>query len=207
MLESLRLDLDSSFRIFELKMTWYFLIRTRSPAESFAIKLTNAGSPTVLHEIKATVGDFKEIQSNYLAEIRRGFLNDVFMVLSRYCILLNNVLRRHSEPFPELNESKVDDGPRVLNRFLSKEDKRFCEFFTILRNSLIHYDGNHNQFNRLNHMFCDKEFKTTADNLGKQIGYDLSDILEIFNVVRRIFSVDHLSKHQQFCREIQATSQ
>ena len=78
----------------------------------------------------------------------------------------------------------------ALNPFLSREHKRFLEFFRRIRNSLVHYDGNHNLRNRLDFEFNGTHFLTTDENLGTQIRYWLSDLVAIYYHLKQVFTID-----------------
>lgn len=195
-------DLDKINRIFEMKMVWFFLINTEDKTIKAQFSDPDDNSNIVL-SINTSYALMRNLKDSYMVEIRRGYINDIFMTIYRYNILVKNIIEEKENIFPEFSNENTDMAIAFLNKYLSKPDKEFVGFLRYIRNSLIHYDGNHNEKNKLNHEFAGRKFITTPNNIGKQITYSLAELVETYKTAKRIVSFENLIQNDYFKKQIE----
>ncbi len=190
-LERMQHHLDVTYSLFQVKLLW--LHRIEHEDNNYTIDIVDPIVPSrhVL-TIVATGQQLKAHQEPYLTEIRRAFINDLFLTIARDAVLARNFLNGKDPPEPEFHTEQHEEEVAALNPFLTKVDKRFLVFFRRIRNSTVHYDGNHNVRNRLNFEFNGIRFLTTDESLGTQIKYSLSDLVAIYQRLKSAFDVERI---------------
>jgi hypothetical protein len=148
----------------------------------------------------ATADQLRSHCDGFLTEIRRTFINDLYLTVSRHGVLAKNVITRIEPPQPEFHKEPHEGEVAALASFLTKEDKQFLDFFRRLRNSTVHYDGSHNRRNSLDFTFNGSHFHTTEANLGHQIGYWFSDLFAIHTRLKEIFAVEKVLANEHLRR-------
>jgi hypothetical protein len=179
-------DIDDIFKILELKLTWLSIIKTQE-IEDADFNITNEHSTVTIHKILMKKEEIKSYDSLIETELRRAFLNDLYLIVSRYCIRIKLCLDGKGNDNPSFLDARIDQPLFLLNRFLSKGDKKFLDFFNKIRNSVVHHDGEHNKMNRLDYIHCGTHFLTTEANLGTQIIWRFSEMIEIYSRLKKIY--------------------
>ncbi len=188
-LERLQHHLDVTYSLFQLKLLW--LHRIRHEGQNYRVDVVDPVVPRrQVLTIVATAQQLKGHYEAYLTEIRRAFVNDLFLTIARDGLLAKNYITGKHPVEPEFYAEAHEEEIAALNPFLSKEHKRFLDFFRRIRNSTVHYDGSHNVRNRLDFEFNGTHFLTTDENLGTQIGYWLSDLVAIYYRLKQVFTTD-----------------
>ena len=190
-LDGLQHHLDLAYSVFQVKLIW--LYRIRADNQSYNIKVVDiTDPPREVITIAATAEHLKALHDPYVVEIRRGFVNDLFLVVARDGLLARNSLAGKQPIHPEFFMEPHEEEVAALSPFLAKEEKRFLDFFRRIRNSTVHYDGNHNVRNGLDFEFNGTHFLTTDANVGTQINYWLSDLVAIYQRLKVVFDLDKL---------------
>ncbi len=174
-------------RLLELKMLWYWQLGNE--ARAFDLLLTdseNGNAP--VRRILMSGDELRALSGPFLNEIRRSYINDLFCLATRYFVVINNLICRKTVLEPEHHDHMVKEGLNRLNRYFAKDDKRFLSFFTLLRNSVIHHDGNHNRSHRLDFVYRGHHFETTDANIGSQIQLSFEELFAFREDLVRILS-------------------
>ena len=121
-------------------------------------------------------------------------LRDILHLLGQ-CAREKSVNGRH---MPAFSDNKYDQPLNILNRFLNTQDKEFLNFLHLVRNSMIHYDGQHNKKNKLNYKVLNTDFITTDNNLGEQIIWSVEEMIEVHRKAKEIFDLEKFKKSPLF---------
>jgi len=195
--------LDSVNEIFRLKLIWLFVISPQCDRTFFFdpnFTDPNYNPPKRVIEIRTTNTALRPLYDPFLTEIRRSYLNDLYLVTSRQLIIVRNILDNKIPPEPEFNNNTYDGAICLLNRYVSKQDAAFLKFFRQIRNSVVHYDGNHNARNKLDFVYRGRSFETSTNDIGSQIQFSISDLIGFYEELRRIFDFSNLSQNPAFLR-------
>jgi hypothetical protein len=198
--EELSKNLRPIFEIFQLKLSIPNLLLKAAGDEKICTQFRDGG--VVVLNIEKTPKDFQEILPDLKHEIFRSFLNDIYLVVSRFLVLINNRLHNRKQLLPEESEEKFEQEVALLNRFLAADSKNFLEFLRRIRNSVVHYDGRHNQRNALDYCINEHIYKTTNENIGKPISFYIKDLISIYEKIISIFDYTSLLENKKFFEEI-----
>lgn len=202
LLDQLRADLDRILSFLQHKLLWMALIENNELRFSTPVNDGEFEPPRLIMLIKREPHELRAERPHFENEMRRAYLNDLYLVASRYAIILANLLSGKEEPRPEFSEERRDAALQGIFRFLSKEDKEFLDFFRRVRISVVHYEGRHNRSNRLNYTFRNTRFKTEDKDLGESIFFGMRHILGFYEDLIRIFDPEAIIGHPQMQREI-----
>jgi len=192
-------DIDSVFERFKVK--WALLSVLRTNGEPISVTLKDTTMTRTILQINYPAGKINEYYGQMETECRRIFISDIYSNCATFCIYLDNVLREKSvngRHLPAFSDEKFDQPLTQLNRFLSTEDKDFLNFLHRVRNSMIHYDGQHNKRNPLNYKIMNLDFVTTDANLGEQIIWGGEEMIETYKRAKEIFDIEKFQKSPLF---------
>jgi len=200
-IDQFRVVTERTVRILELKLVWYWQIGSETRA--FDLTLTDSDNGGALvRRVLMNREEMRSLAEPFLNEIRRGYINDLFCLTTRYFVVINNIICRKIVVEPERDDQMVKEGMNRLNRYFTRDDKRFLRFFTLLRNSVIHHDGNHNLTNPLDFVYRGHHFETTDVNVGSQIQLSLAELFAFREDLVRILS--GLPKHPRYLSDCAA---
>lgn len=197
--ETFHSDIDNVFERFKVK--WALLSVLRTNGEPVSVTLKDPTLTRTILQINYPAGKINDYYGQMETECRRIFISDIYSTCATFSIYLDNVLREKSvngRHLPAFSEEKFDQPLSQLNRFLSTGDKEFLNFLHRVRNSMIHYDGQHNKRNSLNYKILNLDFVTTDANLGEQIIWGGEEMIEIYKMVKAIFDINKFQKSPMF---------
>jgi len=124
-----------------------------------------------------------------LAELRRSFINDLYLCISRYSIFIHRLLTLSNEEkiSPDFSTGPNDTQPlNKLHPFLSTPDKEFLIFFHSIRNCIIHFDGHYNAKTQINYDLEGVQF-VSEGNYGKNIPWGIKEMIQVYERIRKIY--------------------
>lgn len=191
LLEDMHKNLDEVTSLARVKLLWLHHMHIGN--KNYDVNIVDIDPPPrFVTKISVTAMQLRTHCDPLVIEIRRSLINDLFLIAARYSVITSNVINGMEPPEPEFHQKAYEGEILALGPFLTKHDKRFLDFFRRLRNSTVHYDGNHNLRNSLKFTFDGVAFITTEANLGRQIGYWFSTLFGIYDQIKKTFSVDKI---------------
>lgn len=203
-LKSFQLEIDNAFWILQIKCIGLYEIRRLRSNYNEKVGVTRANDveQKIIHVIEISTNKLKSSYSILETEMRRAFISDLYVAVANNSILIRNVLDKKIVINSSLSEEKIDKAPTLLYPFLKKEDKEFLNFFHKIRNSVIHYDGNHNKRNSIDYKFGDVHFFTTEVNHGKQIEWGIDQLIDLYHRVKEIFCPEIILNNHFFKQKL-----
>ena len=125
--DGLQSNLATTLALYQSKLIWSFQIKRLSDEHLFAIDVVDESiiPPTLAMRIALNGHQLKSLDLAHQNESRRSFLNDVYLLTSRFQLLIDSLLKNRQELRPEFAREKMDDGLNCLNRFFTREEKLF----------------------------------------------------------------------------------
>lgn len=183
--------LNDSLSLACLKLLWRH--RMEHGTDTYRLDVVDpVDPPKYVTTIAATPANLRTHLEGFMIEIRRTLINDMFLCIARHGVLARNIIDNKRPIAPEFHKEAHEGEVLALGTFLTKEDKLFLDFFRRLRNSTVHYNGNHNRRNRLDYEFNGSHFLTTDANIGRQIDYWFSDLFALHAQLEVIFATPKL---------------
>lgn len=205
-LAELHRELQLVATLLDSKLLWLSTFSNQDIEFDFRITDGLATPPTVVRHLQTNSGVLRGMRPHFENEMRRAFLNDLYLVASRHAMILDNLLRDRDEPRPEFSAERRDAALNALNRFIRKDDKAFLDLLRRLRNTVVHYEGRHNLANPLNDEILGVRLVTDATNLGESVELSLSQIYALFERLVSLLSPRSLLENQQMQRELREPS-
>jgi hypothetical protein len=205
-LAALYSELHLVVAILDSKLLWMATFEKNEISYDMSITDASVTPAAVVRHLRTSSTVLRGLRPHFEHEMRRAFVNDLYLVASRHAVIVDNVIRGHIEPRPEFSAERRDAALSGLNRFLSKKDKGFIDFFRRLRNSVVHYEGRHNAANPLNDEFLGSKILTTNDNMGEPIEMSLCQVYGLYDRLLAILDEKALMAHPQMQREIGSVS-
>lgn len=192
--------LDQTVLLLSSKLLWDFYINyvAKNESDRFTVQVQDKETNSIVMNISLDIKSLREMQLIRDNETRRSYLNDLYNLMCRYNICIDSILRSLPYQTPEHYDGDIDAAIQLINRYLSKEDKKFLEFYRRLRNSVVHYDGNHNKKNGLDYIFQGVHFLSSDTNIGTQIIFSHTGLRELYSRIKMIYSCDNLFRNQLF---------
>lgn len=203
-LQEMHRELELVVAILDTKLLWLSTIESSNLQFDCPIRDGDV-SPTVeVRRIRASSEALRQLRPHLENEMRRAFLNDLYLVASRHMILAENILNGLTEPRPEFSRERREAALEALNRFLAKADKKFLDFVRRLRNTVVHYEGRHNLANPMNDTLLGRHIYTTDDTLGMSITLSLPQLYHLHSEICRVLDPPALLQHPQMAHELAA---
>lgn len=197
-------DIENIFWVLQVKYAGFYEINRLKDnySEKIGITRLNDSQQNIIFVIDINTGKLKSSYKVLETEARRAFITDLYLIIARYSIFLHGLIDDKEIIDPAISDNAIDQAPTLLNPFLKKEDKDFLDFFHKVRNSLIHYDGNHNKKSRLDYTFSGTHFLTTENNLGQQIEWSVNELIELYQKIKLIYNKEKLLAHPFLLRKL-----
>lgn len=197
--------LANTMSLCSLKLLW--LHRVNIDNASYSVDIVDPiDPPRHVCKIIATADQLRTHQDGFLTDIRRSLINDLYLTVSRFGVITKNMILGIVPPEPEFHKQAHEGEVSALCPYLSKEDKKFLEFFRRLRNSTVHYDGNHNLKNSLDYEFNGTHSLTTEGNLGTQITFWFSDLFAMHERLISALAPDAIMANRHLQEQISGTN-
>lgn len=201
-LDTLQHHLDVTHSVLQVKLLW--LYRIQHTNDHYRVDITDpVDPPRHVMTIVATSSQLKGHHDALMADIRRAFINDLFLTVARDGIVARNIIDGQKPARPEFHQHAHEGEITALMPFVAKEYKPFLEFFRRIRNSAVHYDGNHNRRNAVDFVFNGSHFLTTEENIGTQIQYWMSDLVAMYHQLKAAFHTEDIVGHPYLRRRLQ----
>lgn len=192
-LHLLNIDLDRTYKLFELDLYLLHIVSTTKKNDE-TLKIIDASKPqSSFFKIIASNIDYFQVRPEYVeSKTRYTFLSGLYRVISYYSVILKTILEGHKSYEPCFNTTNANQPLNYLSKLLTKDEKDLISFFHSFRNSMAHYDGNHNLNNKLNYKLGNTKFETRGKDIGKQISWGIEDIFELYDNLRLIYKQDKI---------------
>ena len=187
----LRKQLDNNGSLAAVKLLW--LHRIRLDHQDYAVDLVDITEPPrFVTTITASADQLRTHIDGFIVEIRRAFINDLYLTVARFGVIVRNVIEGIEPAPPEFHDTCARGRGLGSGYIFVQEEKRFLDFFRKLRNATVHYNGNHNRCGALDFKFNGTYFHTHEGNIGQQIGYWFSDLFAIQAKLKEVFAVEKI---------------
>lgn len=202
-LELSNTDIDNTFWILQLKLIGLLEIQRVKDNYFERIAVTREDMKNITEfMIEVDSDKLKKSIEIITSELRMSFINHLYLNIATLSIWTRALIDDKTENDPAITGETIDKAVNLLFPFISKQDKAFLEFFHLVRNSMIHYNGCHNKRNPLNYIFCGTHFLTTKDNLGKGIVWNVNELIELYNSIKNIYNPTRFLKNPFLLRRL-----
>ena len=106
-LRELHNDLSLVVQFLDSKLVWISVFEGADVNFECPLRDGDVRPPTVVRHIRTSSRALRAFRPHLENEMRRAFLNDMYLVPSRHAVIIDNLLRGRLEPRPEFSSGKT----------------------------------------------------------------------------------------------------